>query len=183
MIISLNPDWRIRSDDLQWIVERGSHGAKAGYRQWRARGYYSTLVGAVQGFVQSEIRALEGNYPWTVIEPLLGEITALREYVSEAFKDFRFDVSAKPEKNRARRYRRNSREKDAMPSWLTDKQNQEIVWIYEEAARLSALKGVKYHVDHIVPLQGENVCGLHVPWNLRCITAHENLVKGNRLEE
>ena len=39
-----------------------------------------------------------------------------------------------------------------------------------------------FHVDHIIPLKGKNVCGLHVENNLRIIDGLSNMKKGNKLE-
>lgn len=70
----------------------------------------------------------------------------------------------------------------AMPKWLTKEMQESLKSFYIEAKKLSLLEGISYHVDHIVPLNGANVCGLHVPWNLQIITAQENLKKSNKYE-
>jgi hypothetical protein len=66
------------------------------------------------------------------------------------------------------------------PRWLTVDDRIAIRRVYEEADRLTIETGILHHVDHIVPLRGKTVSGLHVPWNLRALPAAENLSKGNR---
>ena len=77
---------------------------------------------------------------------------------------------------------RRARKISATPKWLTEVQKDHIYCIYETAKVLEKEFGVKFHVDHIVPLKGKNVCGMHVPWNLQVMSASANLSKGNRLE-
>lgn len=68
--------------------------------------------------------------------------------------------------------------KRATPPWA-DK--DAIRAIYEECARLRR-EGHDVHVDHIMPLRGVNMSGLHVHWNLQILPAKENLSKGNRVQ-
>lgn len=60
--------------------------------------------------------------------------------------------------------------------------SQDIEQIYWLARDLRTITGENYQVDHIIPLNGKNVCGLHVPWNLQILPSDMNMSKGNRLE-
>ena len=76
---------------------------------------------------------------------------------------------------------RRRKHREATPPWLTSAQKAEIREIYKSAITLTKLTGVQYVVDHIYPLRSDEVCGLHVPWNLRVITREANLQKYNKL--
>lgn len=76
---------------------------------------------------------------------------------------------------------RKRRHRDATPKWITADQKLAIRQLYLSAIRMTEITGERYVVDHIVPLISPDVCGLHVPWNLRVITQTENLQKSNKL--
>ena len=76
---------------------------------------------------------------------------------------------------------RRRKHREATPPWLTRKQKSEIRQLYQIAITMTKTTGEQYVVDHIVPLRSHEVCGLHVPWNLRVITQEENLKKSNKL--
>ena len=78
---------------------------------------------------------------------------------------------------------RDRRSRQATPKWLTAEQRKQIVDIYEHMRDCRAVTGEDYHVDHIVPLRGDNICGLHVPWNLQVLPAYINISKSNSFEE
>jgi 5-methylcytosine-specific restriction endonuclease McrA len=86
-----------------------------------------------------------------------------------------------PEIYKALNSLRKRRHREATPPWITAEQKLAIRGLYLSAQQLTAITGERYVVDHIIPLTSNEVCGLHVPWNLRVITQEENLIKSNKL--
>lgn len=61
------------------------------------------------------------------------------------------------------------------------KTTPELTRVFSKCRELTAATGVPHEVDHIYPLRGHLVCGLHVPSNLRVVTAKLNSRKGSKL--
>lgn len=89
--------------------------------------------------------------------------------------------SANPDYYKALTSVRKRRHRSATPKWITADQKLAMRKLYLEAQRLTKLTGQRYVVDHIVPLINQDVCGMHVPWNLQIMTQEENLKKSNKM--
>lgn len=100
------------------------------------------------------------------------------EEYRKKYKEY-YEINKESFMNRAAK--RRAAKLKALPKWLTKEELEQIKELYEIARMFKIYTGQEYHVDHIVPLQGKNVCGLHVPWNLQVILATDNLSKSNKL--
>lgn len=80
-------------------------------------------------------------------------------------------------KNAIKAQRRASKKKATLKGF-----DAEIKKIYSKCKELQKNCAEKLVVDHIIPLQHPDVCGLHVPWNLQIISESENLCKKNSFD-
>lgn len=87
---------------------------------------------------------------------------------------------ANPGKMRAKNISRKLAKAKRTVAWA-DK--AEIARVYAEARTMSEVLGVPYHVDHVIPLRGKTVSGLHVHSNLQILPGAENMKKRNRFED
>jgi len=94
-----------------------------------------------------------------------------KKYFMQYNKDNRTRILANTRKRQASLLQRT-------PPWLDRIDFAEIEFTYEYCGALRSI-GMMYEVDHIVPLQGKIVSGLHVPWNLQVIHESDNRAKSN----
>lgn len=118
-------------------------------------------------------RLLENNKKWR--EKNKEHIKAYYKKYSEENKEIilqKAAIFAKNNKNKVnfKNALRRAKKLKATPSWVDNIKLREIY--------LNCPKN--HHVDHIIPLIHEKICGLHVPWNLQYLPASENLSKGNK---
>jgi hypothetical protein len=100
-----------------------------------------------------------------------------KEKVSEARKRYR---ERHPVEERLNVVKRRASKMSRTPKWA----DQDLIkFFYATRAYMSAETGSQWHVDHIVPLRGKTVSGLHNHFNLRVVPAESNMKKGNRFEQ
>ena len=100
---------------------------------------------------------------------------------SKELKEYRFKNRGNVLKKRSSRLR-GAKLRKAQPKWLTKQHKKQIQDMYNLMRDCRACTGEDYHVDHIVPLRGERICGLHVPWNLQVLPASINMSKSNKFD-
>ena len=81
-------------------------------------------------------------------------------------------------KTNARTAKRRAAKIERTPPWLTQQHFADIQSFYDWATYLEG----PHDVDHVVPLQGKFVSGLHVPWNLEVLSRADHATKGNRFD-
>lgn len=91
--------------------------------------------------------------------------------------------TANKAKYQAHTRKRQAAKLQRTPSWLTEDDFRRIEDFYIQAVILTEATGVSYEVDHIIPLQGKIVSGLHIPDNLQVITQKENNTKSNKFDQ
>jgi hypothetical protein len=90
-------------------------------------------------------------------------------------------IEINPGKNNAAKKLNLVARKKRVPMWLTDDDKWMLDQAYELAALRTKMFGFAWHVDHVIPLNGKKVSGLHTPYNVQVIPWLENLRKGNRV--
>lgn len=98
-----------------------------------------------------------------------------------------------PEKSFEAHYKWAARNKDKVNAlsvkYYTDKMQRLPLWadleaiekVYTDCHKLCQETGLEYHVDHVIPLRGKNISGLHVENNLQILSGKDNRSKGNKL--
>lgn len=166
--IAKSAQWRAANPERYKAQHRALYERQAEARRAYAREWYAN----------NKDRAKQKVRAWCEANPerrrQIGTAwaTANREQVREALRARR---RANPAAELAKCRRRQAAQLKRTPAWADRIAMQRV---YEEAARRTKETGEPHHVDHVVPMRGRNVSGLHVEFNLRVILAAENLRKG-----
>lgn len=117
---------------------------------------------------------------WRKTNPEAAKQTHKKYYDANKTKKLKYNKwwrSVNNDKQIAYNAKRRAQIKQALPAWAdVDK----ITEIYTQSVEMSATTGITHHVDHIIPLVNDLVCGLHVHENLQVLLGEDNMSKSNK---
>lgn len=151
-------------------AQRNREKAYQRVKEWRAANPDKWAEQTKRYVARYPEKSVAKTLAWKARNPELAKVVSKRSRQKHAAR-----VLANKAKYRATKLR-------ATPAWLNKGHWFEIgcVYLYRDALKRI---GLDYHVDHIVPLQGSKVSGLHVPENLQVLPAEKNRLKNNRHAE
>lgn len=136
------------------------------------------------GLLHSDLKAQAG-LKWRIANPELNKQHKAK-YVKNNGVSVKLSkrtwVINNPDKLREKDARRRAAKLQRIPKWTTETDLWMVQEIYELSVLRTKLTGILWHVDHIIPLQGGSVSGLHAPFNMQVIPAIENMRKSNKYE-
>jgi hypothetical protein len=147
---------------------------------WKERNRDSFLEYQKEYYEANKDRKLEFSRNWKAANREKVNFFALvrrRANIEKERERNRLYSKANPHKMTLKVSMRRAAKYRATPVWAN---REMIAAVYSEASRLTRETGIEHHVDHIVPLRSELVCGLHNEFNLQILPGSENLLKGNR---
>jgi len=159
-----------------WCIACESHKNK----KWRSKNKRRTAVYMAEYRKKNFARLKEQTLAYRLKHPekTAADAAAYRSANKEKYKAmFSAWTKANAAYCQARNAAREATKLKATPAWADEFFIEEI---YDLATRRTKATGIKWSVDHIVPLRSKIVCGLHVPDNLRVIPSSANFSKGNR---
>ena len=125
-------------------------------------------------------KVAESQKKWAQANP--EKVKAIRKKWKQANPEKKAAIDKKyeqanPHKKRAANAKRRATILKASGPWTDHKLFEEMS---AECVRLEKLTGIKFHIDHSVPLQGKGVSGLHIEGNWEILTESDNTRKGNK---
>lgn len=135
-----------------------------------------------QYYIENKHRQVESRAAYNKKYVESGRAAEYQKGWREANPNYAKEYRESPEGSAIRRAlsaKRRAQKLQATPAWADQ---EAIKAIYAEARRLEDVLGIPMHCDHVVPLQGELVCGLHVETNLQIIPATLNIRKSNKFK-
>jgi len=166
-------EWRIKNPDKQAAANKRYDEKNRDKRSAYAKQYRKDNPEKIKALFESWAKSNPEKIKGYAVKATKAWLERNPEYLKEHYK-------ANKERYVAARARRRAAQESATPSWLTAIDKAMIQEMYDVSEARYIQTGIKHHVDHIVPINGKGVAGMHVPWNLQVITAQENLSKGWR---